>query len=430
MRHSVAAALSLVIVALAFGLAHIDDGDGLLYLAVGRRMWATGEWLAPIWPPGSTNRFVDHLPVTAWPLAVLDGWGGRRFVHVGYALLSVATWLLLARTCRPLAGRATASALLVIVACTESFLSVTTTARLEPVFLFACVASLACAAGAQRRPWLAGAAGALAGVAMLWRGPFALILVVMLPIVLRTWRSALLALGAGTTVVLTYASLDAGGLQAYWAEQISASWSGARADGDPRPYAALVSIGGRFWPGLAFIPFAFVAPRKKRLLKLACLWVAVALAGLALGQRHVPAHALVAYPGLFVLAALGARRLWVFAARKRVVRFVPVAALGFGVVTVMTRADSGCDVVRFARLGEARHCAVVQLPGEELDWILATRVVEHGLASDVRFVRPAEALAEPGCVAVAVAANETALDAARWRTIERGARWTFYESVR
>jgi hypothetical protein len=104
--------------------------------------------------------------------------------------------------------------------------------------------------------------------------------------------------------------LHAGWWEGYLLHQVIASAEGLRPDGRFGLLAPLPLIAGRFWPGLPLVALGIVlAFRRDREARLLCSFCALMLAELCLPARKVWNHELVAYPGLALLAAAGARPL-------------------------------------------------------------------------------------------------------------------------
>ncbi len=173
------------IAVLAFGVLLLVPGVGRMgaldstdarYLAIGREMWATGDWLVP------RLAGVPHLdkpPLTYWAASLgytLFGpteFGGR-FVE---QLALVATALVVYRAARRFADPTWAlpAALVLLTSGLPFALSRgLATDLFQLLFLTAALVAIVDAA-TRRSPALSAAAGALLGVAMLAKGPIALL---------------------------------------------------------------------------------------------------------------------------------------------------------------------------------------------------------------------------------------------------------------
>lgn len=381
-------ALILAFVLTGYAASHIDDGDALLYQTLARG----ADWFVLQWTPTHYPRFSEHLPIIVWPAKIFG-----PFVRVFSAACTFLAWFLAARWLSRAGHSLAAAALFIIVAATESYVGTQTTARMEPVFLLAMVG--ACTFATTRH---FAVAGLLSGVALLWRGPFALLLGAMVPLAL--WaaqtrpkvRDVVVYTLCATAFPLAYYAADTqlgpgDSIAQYLHSQVLASLQGERTDGDPRRYAALLTIGRRFWPGLALLPFAFF--QRTRLTWFATAWSVLALIGLSLGKRHVVHHALVVYPGLFLLSALGAEQLL-----KRLPPWRPLtnvllaASIAVSMILPLIRSRERCDFVQFVSLRAAGHCPTVYVatPNGAPDWQAATRLIDHGLGRDFAFITTAE----------------------------------------
>jgi len=173
------------IAVLAFGVLLLVPGLGRMgaldstdarYLAIGREMWATGDWLVP--RLGGVPH-LDKPPLTYWAASLgytLFGpteFGGR-FVE---QLALVATALVVYRAARCFADPAWAlpAALVLLTSGLPFALSRgLATDLFQLLFLTAALVAMLGAA-TRRSPALAAAAGGLLGVAMLAKGPIALL---------------------------------------------------------------------------------------------------------------------------------------------------------------------------------------------------------------------------------------------------------------
>jgi hypothetical protein len=334
-------------------LGHDDDGDMQLYLVLARHMAGPGgDWLLPSYLPAVYPRFLEHLPFGLWPLAVavrLGGTAGAEALCVLLSLLTVALsgWLAARAAAAgpqdagpqdaPPAGPAAQAGAgagvwagvvaMAVLALTESFFVTGGRPRLDvPLLLLASAGAAPLLDGGR---WTAGrllGAAGLAGAAALVKGPFGLVPlagavaagVLVGPGPARGARLRAGAWGAGalllaTAPLLAFLLVDraTGGpwWEGYVEQQLLASATGARQDGERAWWLPLRTVLGRFWPGLPLLLLAAWgalrrgAPGGLRRLGVAGL---VALVALCLPARKLWFHALVAFPLLAALAGAGA----------------------------------------------------------------------------------------------------------------------------
>jgi 4-amino-4-deoxy-L-arabinose transferase-like glycosyltransferase len=297
---------------------HIDDTDAQLYQVLARNMAAARSWLEPGLPPGSSSPFREHLPFGLWPSVATVRLVGERALPLAGAAFSLLT-VLVVLTLAPGAGGLAAA---LVLAATETFFLYGGRPRLDPPLIL--FATLAAVLVLRPRPhWVLATVAASLGA--LVKGPFGIApfacAVVARAISERSTRTFLLG-AAGTLLALAPAALfvwlaDPSWRDRYLHAQVLASATGARSDGSTAWWAALASVGGRFWPGL---PFALLAAfrRRDRTLALTC---ALLLVALSLPVRKVWNHELVAYPLLALLAGE-----WLAPHVQRWSRFLPVLA--------------------------------------------------------------------------------------------------------
>jgi len=297
---------------------HIDDTDAQLYQVLARNMAAARSWLEPGLPPGSSSPFREHLPFGLWPSVATVRLVGERVLPLAGAAFSLLT-VLVVLTLAPGAGGLAAA---LVLAATETFFLYGGRPRLDPPLIL--FATLAAVLVLRPRPhWVLATVAASLGA--LVKGPFGIApfacAVVARAISERSTRTFLLG-AAGTLLALAPAALfvwlaDPSWRDRYLHAQVLASATGARSDGSTAWWAALASVGGRFWPGL---PFALLAAfrRRDRTLALTC---ALLLVALSLPVRKVWNHELVAYPLLALLAGE-----WLAPHVQRWSRFLPVLA--------------------------------------------------------------------------------------------------------
>jgi 4-amino-4-deoxy-L-arabinose transferase-like glycosyltransferase len=362
-----AAALALVLAAAVLAApwtGHVDDTDAQLYQVVARHMAEDGSWLDLRYLPGIHPHFREHLPFGLWPWAAVVRVAGEEPLPYLAGAFTFATLLLVAWVGRRLGGWTMATGAVLVLGTTESFIIYGGRARLDPLLLLFVTGSVAPLLGwpPSARRWLLGAL--LAALATLVKGPFGLIpfLAAAVARAFELRSVKWLALGAGLTLlagapVLTFLLADrTWGTGTWWhgyvVDQLLASATGGRGDGLEPPWFPFATVATRFWPGLPLValglfraaglprgvdPAEAPTPRVARRLALYCLLV---LAGLALPERKVWHHALVAYTGLGLLAGAGAApllRSWLRSgARRR-------AALA--VLSVLAAATVGFDLL-------------------------------------------------------------------------------------
>lgn len=78
----------MMMVLLGYLFAHVDDGDGLLYLHMAKNMiQSQNPWLL-FWSLKEHQGFYDHLPCIVWPIAAWLMIGGTPFVFAMYTAMS------------------------------------------------------------------------------------------------------------------------------------------------------------------------------------------------------------------------------------------------------------------------------------------------------------------------------------------------------
>jgi 4-amino-4-deoxy-L-arabinose transferase-like glycosyltransferase len=357
----VAAGLALLLattVLVAPWTGHVDDVDAQLYQVVARHMVEDSTWFNLRYLPGVHPQFREHLPFGLWPWALaIDAFGEGALAPLA-GLFTLATLLLVAWVGRRLGGWTTAAVSLLVLGTNESFIIFGGRARLDPLLLLLVVASVAplLAWPPSPRRWLL--AALCAAAAALVKGPFGLVPLLAAGLAvafeLRSLRWLLAALAVTGLAALPVAAFLLGdwawGTGSWWRgyllSQLLASATGGRT---VQPlWFPFATVAGRFWPGLPLVALGVAraagwpkgtdaeapTPRVARRLALYCLLV---LLGLALPERKVWHHALVAYPGLALLAGVGAtpflRRLLKSPGRRRtalgLLGVLALAAVGF-----------------------------------------------------------------------------------------------------
>ncbi|MGO8969308.1 MAG: hypothetical protein ACLQDQ_07025 [Myxococcaceae bacterium] len=323
---------------------HVEDTDAQLYQVVARHMVEDGHWLELRYLQGVHPQFREHLPFGLWPWALAIRLGGERALAPLAGLFTLATLVLLGWLGRRLGGWGMATLALLLLGTTESFIIYGGRPRLDPLLLLLVVASLAplLAWPPSARRWLWGALFA-AGAALV-KGPFGL-LPFLAAAVSVAWeerstrlfgRAVLLTLLAAVPVVAFLVADKTGGTGSWWKgyldAQLLASATGGRTDGLEPPWFPFATVAARFWPGLPLVALGVAraagwpkqldvalppSPRVARRLAVCALLL---LLGLALPERKVWHHALVAYPVLALLAAAGGTpylRLWLATQRRQ-----------------------------------------------------------------------------------------------------------------
>jgi 4-amino-4-deoxy-L-arabinose transferase-like glycosyltransferase len=315
--------------------AHLDDGDANLYTVVARNMAERGGWLNPSYLPDVYPEFREHLPFGLWPQAVAIRLVGPGALGPLNALWTLATVALVGWLGRRLCGARAGLLAMLVLATTETFFLYGGRPRLDPLLVLLgtlAAAPLLLEGRSLRALLLAALAGAAAA---LIKGPFGLLPMVAAAVarglVTRSVRPVLV--GAVATVL---AALPVTGFllwDRHWGDgtwwwgyaerQLLASATGARTDGKLAFWFPFRTIASRFWPGLPLVLLgAWTALRQARAgrkdgegaggtpeaagLRMVALFSLFVVLGLCLPTRKLWNHALVAYPGLALLAGAGA----------------------------------------------------------------------------------------------------------------------------
>jgi 4-amino-4-deoxy-L-arabinose transferase-like glycosyltransferase len=338
---------------------HVDDVDAQLYQVVARHMAEDHTWFDLRYLPGVHPHFHEHLPFGLWPWAVAIRAFGEAVLAPLAGLFTLGTLLLLGWVGRRLGGWTTAAVSILVLGTNESFIVYGGRARLDPLLLLLVVASVAplLAWPPSTRRWLL--ATLFAAAAALVKGPFGLVPLLAAGLAVaweeRSLRWLLAALGLTGLAAAPVAAFllweRAWGTGSWWTgyvvAQLLASATGGRTI--QPPWFPFATVAGRFWPGLPLVALGLAraagwpkrfdvqeapTPRVARRLALYSLLV---LLGLALPERKVWHHALVAYPGLALLAGVGAApylRRWLAGPGRRraalaVLGALVLSALGF-----------------------------------------------------------------------------------------------------
>jgi 4-amino-4-deoxy-L-arabinose transferase-like glycosyltransferase len=328
-----AAALALVLataVLVSPWAGHVDDTDAQLYQVVARHMVQDGRWLDLRYLSDAHAEFREHLPFGLWPWAVAIRVAGEGALPPLAGLFTLGTLVLVAWVGKRLGGWSMATTAVLVLGTTESFIVYGGRPRLDPLLLLLVVASLVpvLAFPPSARRWAL--AALFAALAALVKGPFGLVPLLAAGLAvaveersLRWASAALLCTALAAVPVAAFLLGDrAWGNGSWWRGyvdvQLLASAMGERADGLEPPWFPFATVAGRFWPGLPLVGLGLLraagwpkqldaalppTPRVARRLALAAFLV---LLGLALPERKVWHHALVAYPLLALLAGAGA----------------------------------------------------------------------------------------------------------------------------
>ncbi len=308
---------------------HVDDTDAQLYQVVARHMVEDGRWLDLRYLAGVHPQFREHLPFGLWPFAATIRIAGEFALAPLAALFSLGTLLLTLLLGRRLGGWAMATLAVLVLGTTESFIVYAGRPRLDPLLLLLVTASVAplLAWPPTPRRWLLGAA--FAAGATLVKGPFGLLPFFAAGLAVA-WevrsprlllRAALLTLLAALPVAAFLWADRRWGTGTWWrgylGDQLLASATGGREDGLQPPWFPFATVAGRFWPGLPLLGLGVARavawpkgldvqrPPTPQVARLLVLCVVLLLCGLALPERKVWHHALVAYPLLALLAGAG-----------------------------------------------------------------------------------------------------------------------------
>ncbi len=329
-RTAAALALALALAALvAPWTGHVDDTDAQLYQVVARHMVEDGHWFDLRYLPGVHPQFREHLPFGLWPFAAAIRLSGESALAPLAGFFSAGTLLLTLLLGRRLGGWGMATLAVLVLGTTESFIVYAGRPRLDPLLLLLVTASVAPLLAWAPTPgrWLWGAA--FAGGATLVKGPFGLLPFFAAGLAVA-WdvrsprlflRTALLTLLAAAPVAAFLLADRTWGTGTWWrgylGHQLLASATGGREDGLEPPWFPLATVAGRFWPGLPLLGLGVARalgwpkgldvkrPPTPKVARRLLLCVLLLLCGLALPERKVWHHALVAYPLLALLAGAG-----------------------------------------------------------------------------------------------------------------------------
>ncbi len=334
---------------------HVDDTDAQLYQVVARNMARDGRWLDPSYLPSVYPHFREHLPFGFWPMALAIRLFGEGALPVLGLLWSLATLALVGWLGWRLLDPWSAVCAVLVLGLTETFFIYGARPRLDPPLLFFSTAAAALVLNrpGQIRSWLL--AAALGAVSCLIKGPFGLLPLAAAaaacaiverstkPLLLGVFATLLAAFPTALFVWIDHIAGSGSWWEGYRRSQLLASALGSRTDGSTRPFYPLLSIAGRFWPGLPFVALGFfraarpaASDSKERIVAtrlIALFNILLVLELVLLPGRKWWNHALIAYPALALLAGAGAGALLQQLSRARAVvapALVALAAIAWG----------------------------------------------------------------------------------------------------
>lgn len=285
---------------------HNDDSDAQLYTVVARHMVEDGTWTELRYLDNVHPEFREHLPFGLWPSAITIRVAGERalpLLSVVWTLLTIALVIEFGRKLVSLEFGLIAGFAL---ATTERFIAYGAMHRLDPSLIF--FALLSCGPLIfQRRDARGFAVMAIAAaIACLIKGPFGLVLPVAMTLGLTFANRELkwLAFGAAACVaalipVTTFVLLNQRWWDGYVLQQLLASATGTRTDGDSSPIGTLLALGALCWP---WLPLALPWRRKLEVQPIVFA-TGLALVFLSLSSRKLPHHVLLLFPFIALLVA-------------------------------------------------------------------------------------------------------------------------------
>jgi 4-amino-4-deoxy-L-arabinose transferase-like glycosyltransferase len=327
-----AAGLALVIataVLVAPWGGHVDDTDAQLYQVVARHMVQDGRWLDLRYLSHAHAQFREHLPFGLWPWAVTIRLLGEWALAPLAGLFTFCTLLLVGFLGGRLGGWSMAAVALLVLGTTESFIIYGGRPRLDPLLLLFVVASLVPVLGfppsAKRWLW----AALFTALAALVKGPFGLLPFLAAALAV-SWEARSLRWAAAAVLLTALAAVPVAAFlladklfsqgtwwRGYLDVQLLASATGERGDGLEPPWFPFATVARRFWPGLPLValgllraagwpkPLDASLPPTPPVARRLALTALLLLLGLAIPERKVWHHALVAYPVLALLAGAG-----------------------------------------------------------------------------------------------------------------------------
>lgn len=360
-RGKLAAGMALVLataVLVSPWTGHVDDTDAQLYQVVARHLVQDRSWLDLRYLRHVHAQFREHLPFGLWPWAVAIRVAGEGALAPLAGLFTFGTLLVVAGVGRRLGGWSMAAVALLVLGTTESFIIYGARPRLDPLLLLLVSASLApvLAWPPSAGRWLL--AALFASGAALVKGPFGLVPLLAAGLAVAwehrsvRWAAAafgvtaLAAVPVGAFLLLDRAWGAGTWWQGYLQSQLLASATGERSDGLEPPWFPFTTVASRFWPGLPLLALGLGRaagwpkqldrrlPPTPQVAQRLALCGLLLLLGLALPERKVWHHALVAYPVLALLAGAGATpwlRRWLSTPKRQrgaLAALLAVAALG------------------------------------------------------------------------------------------------------
>lgn len=289
------------------GVRHTDDSDAQLYTVVARHMVEDGTWFDLRYLENLHPQYREHLPFGLWPSAAVMHLAGERALGVLPVLWTVLTVVLVIELGRRLKSLEFGLLAGFALATTERFIAFGAMHRLDPPLIF--FALLACAPLIAERRDTRGFAlmAAAAAIACLIKGPFGLVLPVAMTLGRTLEKRDLkwLAFGAAacTAALIPVAvflfTADRSWWQGYVLDQLLASATGARVDGDRSPLATFLALGALCWPWLPLsLPW-----RRKLEVPSVVFATGLALVFLSLASRKLPHHVLLVFPFIALLVA-------------------------------------------------------------------------------------------------------------------------------
>jgi len=443
-----AGARTAQVAALAFGaallvapwLGHFDDTDAQLYQVVIRKMAERKSWLDPAYLDHLYPHFREHLPFGLWPFAAADLLAGPWAARALAALFSLATLALVAVLGRRLLGPWPAVVSTLALAATETFFRYGGATRLDPLLVLLANAAAAPVLLGRAFPWAS--AVPLAALAVLVKGPFGAVPLAaacgaraILDRSPRLLYSGALAAAIALLPAAAFVALAPGWWETYGRSQLFGSALGTRADGSLAPWFPLVTVAGRFWPGLPLLLAGATLALRSRWPKarLPCLFAALQIALLCLPSRKVWNHVLVAYPALALAAGCAALPLadWLAARRKALAGgCVALAALAWISAPALGRLVDGppCVAAReFAgELDALEPGEPILVASSPTSWrMLAELAAERRLEPDPRPALPAGTAALPRLALV----QEPDISTAGWAELARARGWVLVRNV-
>jgi 4-amino-4-deoxy-L-arabinose transferase-like glycosyltransferase len=445
---------------------HVDDTDAQLYQVVARHMVEDATWLELRYLPAVHARFREHLPFGLWPQAAAIRALGEGALAPLTALWTLATVALVGWLGTRLFGARAGLVAMLVLATTETFFIYGGRPRLDPLLVLLTTLSAApLLLGRRSLGAFLVVAGAGAAAALV-KGPFGLLPMVaagaaralvtreLRPVAQAAVATLLAALPVTGFLLWDHLSGTGTWWDGYVREQLLASATGARVDGKLAFWYPFRTVGGRFWPGLPLVLLgAWLALRSIRpgrrdtpvtlpdetAVRTVALFSLLVLLGLCVPARKVWNHALVAYPGLALLAGAGAMLL--------IERFLPGARRQrTAVVTLVALAvaTSVASAMGVGRLLLPKPCVASSDFASELDklppgspiavvaanpsWrLIASLAAERRLAA-----APATHLEEASSLGARMALAEEALLTMEpapdgWRKLQQARGWILLE---